>query len=214
MIYHKKFLFIHLMKTSGTWMRRACELLPGTEYVYPHHRPLSDVPALTVKERQVFTIVRNPWDWYVSMYCHWHSNVSKRIHEFAVPYRCLGPKARDTFERYQGSFEKMVRRGAFAPSQYMRPSMSEHIRVMTERADNLDNKIQWLKFEASPLGNFRSMCSASGITLRPDIVQAVSKFGKVNSHEHAHYRDWYSDELQEIVAEREAWAIERFGYEF
>jgi hypothetical protein len=32
--------------------------------------------------------------------------------------------------------------------------------------------------------------------------------------EHAHYRTYYDDELQELVAHKARWVIERFGYAF
>jgi hypothetical protein len=66
-------------------------------------------------------------------------------------------------------------------------------------------------------------------SMRAELVEALPALGRnltraeteflssdaaTNTTEHEHFTDYYSNELRELVAEKDAAIIERFGYEF
>lgn len=72
MLIHDRFVFLHVPKTAGTFLRRVlheevpgCEPLPGMPG--SAHYGWDQIPE-EAADRPVLAFVRNPWDWYVSWY--------------------------------------------------------------------------------------------------------------------------------------------------
>ena len=68
MIVTDKFVFIHFFRTGGTFINELLlEHVGGKMLCY--HGPSSIIPN-EYKHLPIIGIVRNPWDWYVSVYYH------------------------------------------------------------------------------------------------------------------------------------------------
>jgi hypothetical protein len=63
MLVTPQFIFIHMPKAGGNFVRAACT---GVE-VGTFHAGGADIPP-EYRHLPVFAVVRNPWDWYVSWY--------------------------------------------------------------------------------------------------------------------------------------------------
>jgi len=71
-------------KTGSTWRRRCLapiigaetNFLDGKEY-RNGHVPLHRFSSAALEGRTVRAVVRNPWDWYVSTWCHMRGSVAK-----------------------------------------------------------------------------------------------------------------------------------------
>jgi len=68
MIVTKDFVFIHSFRCGGTFINQLIEEHLGGE-VIGYHLPYSDIPD-KYKHLPVISSVRNPWDWYLSVYYH------------------------------------------------------------------------------------------------------------------------------------------------
>ena len=72
MILSEHFVFLHLPKTGGSFVRELC-----THYAPPawkvrlldHHPTIHDIPS-EYANLPIFGFVRNPFDWYVSWYTY------------------------------------------------------------------------------------------------------------------------------------------------
>jgi len=81
MIIHNKYIFVHLTKTGGTFVREFLK-----KYIQGHiiqlqgksiqkHGPLSDISDSVLESRPTFGFIRNPLDFYISL---WAANITKR----------------------------------------------------------------------------------------------------------------------------------------
>ena len=67
MIVTKHFVYIHVSRTAGTFLNKLIlEHVPGAQMLR-YHGQLRNLPE-TFSHLPVIGFVRNPWDWYVSMY--------------------------------------------------------------------------------------------------------------------------------------------------
>lgn len=65
MFISSKLIFLELQKTGGTHIRKLLERYTDGHVVRKHNRVPSPLP-----DRFVFGSVRNPWDWYVSLWAY------------------------------------------------------------------------------------------------------------------------------------------------
>ena len=66
----KNWIYIHVPKNGGTWVRRCLSKLHMGMSVGHNHGSLWEVPEEDRVGRQVFTTARDPWSWYQSWYLH------------------------------------------------------------------------------------------------------------------------------------------------
>jgi len=198
MICGHKFNFIHIMKTGGTWLSRAVDHTPQRiSWKSPH------VPYSELKEEEAthptYALVRNPWDWHVSMY-HFMQEKLRRTNQLSEEHKAF----------YRQPFDKLLT----APQTPTRYELHSHIKHMTERSDRRHQEIRWSKFEAGVLPFAIRMMEETGGQLHPQALHKISSMHKINTSEHTHYRDYYTPALRDLVGEMERDVIERFGYEF
>lgn len=80
MIVTKHFVYIHTSRTAGTFLNKlVLEQVPGAQMIQ-YHGHLRDLPE-EYSDLPVIGFVRNPWDWYVSMYCDYRR---KRQYVFQI----------------------------------------------------------------------------------------------------------------------------------
>ena len=95
-IVSKHFVFIHVPKTGGTWLGDILlrESPPewGVKYVGVP-RIHCGASELTKHEGTLprFGFIRNPWSWYVSLYCFLDDRFRRRMGDFALPLADLDP---------------------------------------------------------------------------------------------------------------------------
>ena len=71
MVITKHFVFLHMPKTGGTFVEKACGAHLPREWIATtslhRHAPWEEIPE-RYQGLPVFFLVRNPWDWYVSWF--------------------------------------------------------------------------------------------------------------------------------------------------
>lgn len=89
MLVHDSFVFLHVPKTAGRFIRHAlARELPACEAMPDHatHWGWSQIPP-EAGDRPVLAFVRNPWDWYVS----WYGFLMSRPPEWFANIRATNP---------------------------------------------------------------------------------------------------------------------------
>lgn len=183
-----KFVFVHVPKTGGKSIKAGLAKYDATIAKKIHGNRSSIVrikPKLA--DYTFFGFVRNPWDAMVSAFVY-TQNWKRRGKQVNHPHYAY----LSTFETY---LRMILDRGA-------------HPRLDTRLYLNpLDGP------NASLVGRFEhleedltAICGKLG--LEPDPLPQLHKVP------HKHYTKYYNDSTRQLVAERAAFDIERFGYEF
>jgi hypothetical protein len=188
MIVGREFVFVHVMRTGGTWARQqllahapASWELKQIEGV-SNHTPHSWLEGQR-RELPVVAFIRNPWDWYVS---YWQAE-----------------------QQYQGLRKtKNPWRGlAFEQAVTLMPSLTKHFHKLTDGAARL----HVARYEQLPQA-LPEVLGAAGVEMSDSVRLTLQSGVRMNSSRRGPYREYYKGKAAEIVANREAELIERFRY--
>lgn len=212
MILHKDFVYLHMPKTGGTWMRHICRQMPGYIRETRQHLGLSDIPP-DHAHKPVYTHVRNPWDWYVSMYSHWNRNYSQKIHEFISPPAHWDESTRWMAHVFGEDFETSLHRYAKSSRPEVARNQSYSLSFQRFTAHPTINPTV-LKFEEGLEQTALRTFEKLDIPLSDMFRRFLLGFGKANRTIHPPYREFYSDKTRQLIAQREQSIIQRFNYQF
>ena len=213
LIVSKNFVWFHVPKTGGTWVRRTIGHLgdkpaQGHGHWFPHPSktawstapwtvPYQEIPTTKAKLRlpRIF-FVRDPWDYYVSLYCYWYDQFWLRRGACSPRDRRRWPPAAHRWARrfteagrdnFKGAVEDLLSSGF---------SQSGYHRIIKRGASRVE------------VGRFESLRTE---TVRLFGCSGTSK--KVNtSRRRVSYRPYYDDRLRDRVGEVERWIIDQYGY--
>lgn len=208
MILCNQCLFIHIPKCAGTSVRSVilgsgldCHLLTRVNdpdgnlredpnQFNPHVSPASLLRSLgesILKELLTFTFVRNPWERYVSWWS-WRKD-SRTFEQFL----------RELIDPRHSRTDSSPRLPGNPPEQqayFSRPDLYRYI-GQVERMDDCWHDLRQLLIRRG----FRT-------DKLPNTLPVT------NTSDHDDYRTYYTDDLVELVARREPFVIDRFGYQF
>ncbi len=197
----RRVLFLHVPKTGGASIEVALDRnVPDIRAPYPRHSTLGEVLAREpeVGDYWIFGFVRNPWARMVSW---WAMIDNARIAAEA------GNEAQIArFENYSEwkavrgfTFEEFVTRGADEVAQIARPQLV----LLTSG----DRRPDFIGRAENMVDDFNVARERFG--LRPKDAMPHKHKGT-----HGHYRDYYTPETRQRVADLFAVDIDEFGYEF
>jgi len=227
MIATPRFVFIHLHKSGGTFVNECLLRFVPAARRLGYHLPRAAVPR-EFAHLPVLGFVRNPWSYYVS----WYSFQQSRPQQNAL-FRVLSADGRLGFE---ATIRNMVSL-AFEP-ELLQATVAALPATYTGRGLNLPGAAlapilgtglgfySWLSgymfgrpSDDLHLGRMES--------LRDDLPRALELLGEPmtdafrahvrdaapsNVSPHSAFEDYYSPGLRQLVAERDAPIIQRFGY--
>ena len=230
MIVTDKFVFVHFPRTGGTFITDVIvRFFPSAQEI-GYHLPRSLLPN-EYSHLPVLGSVRNPWEFYVSWYCHvWPRDAATPLHSWLS-------------ENGKQKFDGVTRNALNLGTDNDR--LDALIEKMPEEVDyskrNIPNitkgalrKIRgtgvgYYTFRFNQLfGKTDEMFFCRQEHLRADLIQFLERIGaardeirahilaseKKNTADHLHYSSYYTPELAELVSVRERGVIERFGYTF
>lgn len=236
MLIHDRFIFLHVPKTGGMFLRDVLkrELAPGTVLEGPiTHATRGDIPE-ALQARPILAYVRNPWDWYVSIY---HHGIAPSTAPPANPYdaRIMAK----VFGNYTYDFGEMVRvacsKGDLGLEESEAREAMEHgsltIRLILQGYDPYTACILAVigaeSLDPNPtepivaIGRHESLVDdLESFVAEEEIVVADGAFSRmrdakpINASTHRHYRDYYDDGLRRQVGESCGLVVERFGYDY
>lgn len=193
MIVTNQFVFLHNLRTGGTFFRYVLRD-NGVKFrrFEKKHMEWKDLTEPRDKRKPVIIFVRNPWDWYVSLYS---------FEQQVIP----GQNA-----WAQGTFEEVVRgsrmpegRGLATPQSYFETFIAgiPEDQLHVGRYENLREDSHRILDEV-------------GCDNLDRVKRRILTSPPVNAAIHAPYQNYYTPELRDYVAERNSRLIDRFGYRF
>jgi len=211
MIISEKFTFVHIPKTGGTWMRQQLKQLPSFGSEFSNHHPWSQAPA---NHSYAFAIVRNPWEWYVELYSHFHSNYVNRTHEFRQPESKWGQHQRTIEKIFGGTFEQMFEHVFDNKTTGLFGGFADSVKTLTE--GGAPWCLKFFKMEQGLANILLQVLEESRQAIPEKFLHRIRLQDgvRVNDHSHLGRELRYTRALRDVVAERDAEIISKFGYEF
>lgn len=256
MIEYKKFIYLDVYKTGSTHINFLLKKIVKEKPVrVKRHAPLTKGRPFTWKGgKLVFATVRNPWDWYVSMWAYGHT-VENPLYEHIKQgfgqdklnelYEMDNPKV--AFPKWLKSmhdpaFLAQALKGHRLPTsglmgfmgfytyRFMRVTMPyPEIFLRKPFINSMDGAIaaqrKWAMYDVLMKSEtldqeFAEFAATRGRELgfsdnAVDIInKQAEKHKNVSKRTLESYRDYYTDELRELVATRDRFFIDLFGYRF
>ncbi len=239
MLIYDDFVFIHMPKTAGLFLEEALatEYAPPTETL-SQHTGWDEMPPAAAG-RPALMYVRNPWDWYVSWY-HFMTKVNlpsksnAEIRQNQWLRLLLGEDLRVTHDGLRGAhdFATLVRSACenLTPSH---PVMAEMLARGEPRAARVahgdDFYTVTIKYLAGAghgsdlltIGRYESLLDdlerffvRNEIPIEDDLLPRIRARQPSNTSPRAPYRDYYDDDLRDLVGRSCRELIETFGYSF
>jgi len=230
MIVTDKFVFVHLPRTGGTFVSEVIRKFFPSAHEIGHHLPRELLPR-EYSHIPVLGTVRNPWEFYVSLYHYaWPRDAARILVSWMSENRKLG---------FIGSIQNVLNLGV------NNERLDVLIEMLPEQVDYSRTHIPNVSKDAmrgvrgtgfgyytfrfnQMFGNADDMFLCRLETLKHDLVAFFERIGaatdelrdyvlrsdKKNISEHLHYSTYYTPELAELVSIRDRALIERFGYVF
>ena len=238
MIVTKHFVYIHTSRTAGTFLNKLImEHVPGAQMIQ-YHGHLRDLPE-QFSHLPVIGFVRNPWDWYVSM-CFDYQRKKQYVFEIISEQSALGFKPTvsrflklgDNSDLNKGLLEQLVkaaptRINARNPARHHMPGLrSEHFanypdnlgyyswlfKLMYE--SEIDHRIHIGRFENLREEALR-LFEITGTPITEGLAAYLKDAKVLNASQRPKlYINGYESELEQLVAEKDKYLIDRFGYVF
>lgn len=229
MVTTERFVFLHLHKSGGTFVNECLlRFLPDARHV-GYHLPRSMIPT-DAAHLPVLGFVRNPWSYYVSWYTF---QVERPKPNFL--FRILSddgrldfdPTIRNMLHLGAGSLrlDMVIRslpqvysnQGLNLPGFALEPIRNTRLGFYTYLYRYLYagagkpvivGRLEVLRDELLP------MLESVGQSVSASMRSYVADESPRNSSGHTVYTEYYSNELRDLVAERDAEVINRHGYRF
>jgi hypothetical protein len=192
MIVTESFVFLHNLRTGGTFLRYVLRD-NGVRFrkFDEKHTAWKQLDNDKDRAKPVIIFVRNPWEWAVSLYSFEQQYIPGQnawacgTFEEVVMGKTGAPTNMASHQEYFEHFTDGV------PPNQLLVGRYEHLREDAERL-----------FKQAKCPNFNK------------IQRALRNRPKVHNSLHAPYRDYYTPELRDYVRDQNARLIERFGYSF
>lgn len=186
MIVTDKFVFLHNLRTGGTFLRYVLRDNGVRFQKFPlKHEAWRELTDPKDREKPVVIFVRNPWDWAVSIYS-FENQVIPGQNDWA-----------------KGTFEEVVRGKLSSHQDYF-----EHFTRGVPEHQLHVGRFENLKEDAVRI--FEELDCPNMGPVRARILRG----NRIHNSLHAHYREYYTPELRDYVAKQNERLIERFGYTF
>ncbi|MGV3550375.1 hypothetical protein [Rhizobium sp.] len=256
MIEYEKFIYLDVYKTGSTHISFLLKkIVEGKPVRQNRHAPLTKARPFTWKGgKLVFATVRNPWDWYVSMWAYGHT-VENPLYEH-IKQGFGQEKLNELYEMDNPTvaFPKWLRamhdpeflgralKGHRLPSSGLMPFMGFYtyrfMRVTMPYPElflrrpfinSMDGAIaahrKWKMYDVLMRSETLDQEFADFVRQHGTALGFVDRAASiVDKHSEKHknvskrtlqtYRDYYTDELRDLVATRDRFFIDLFGYTF
>lgn len=238
MIVTKHFVYIHTSRIAGTFLNRLIlELVPGARMLQ-YHGHLRDLPG-RFSDLPVIGFVRNPWDWYVSMFFDYRR---KQQYVFQIISEGGALDFEATVSRFLRLGDKSVQSrrlleqlvhtaptviDAQAPPRRRMPGLrSKHFADFPENHGYYSWLFQLMYQSENAhrihIGRFEELreealrlLTITGTPITKGIKAYLKEAEVLNSSPRPKiFVGGYPQQLEHLVADKEKYLIDRFGYNF
>jgi len=222
-----RFVFVHIPKTGGDFIRRICSRHLPADWVVPNsiakHGPDVEIPE-EYRDLPRFALVRNPWDWHVSWY-HYLMGAG-RPDEHRDRVRVINPWFVELSGGFTLDFPATMRRlydpalaATFAPQSQVRLAAEDGVDLLTMHlrrqtgASQAEGRITMGRFE-NLRGDFAAFLGAAGVPLSDRFRLDLMERPPINRSQRSRFQDYYDEELRNLIGRLAAGTIAGYGYTF
>lgn len=209
MICCSRFVWVHLPKTGGTWVRETISKHAAPAWniqvLYPGHHSIRSVED-QYRDVPAFGFIRNPWEWYVSWHAFWGTHFRYGTGAFAQRKELWNDQVKLRAQIAQMNFAE-----AIEAAQEHEIGLNHHYRRLCLRADG--TPIQMGRFEDLRRELLRLLRETCGVVPPKLKVAILTKPAEMKS-EHRSWQMYYQDRTIARVAELEREIIDRYGFSF
>jgi len=207
----KQIIFIHLPKTAGTFLSRYVRKVKKSSIIYLGHLALTDFMLKNklnnLDNYFVFGFVRNPWEWYISRY-FWFCK--KSVEEQGISKACDAGLSGDDFK--QQTFREHILYGLNNP-------LVNNSFWLTNRYKEMfyyDNKLalDHVGKTETIYDDINYVLSVNGVKSKWKKYWNKNKHNKNKATNHNHYSHYYTDDLIDIIKEKDQEIIKQYNYKF
>lgn len=230
MIVTEKFVFVHLLRSGGTFVSDVIKKFFPSAYEIGYHLPLTRLPC-EFSHLPVLGTIRNPWAFYPSWYYHHLPN-----NKYLPLFCCVSHNRKLGFAQtiqnalnLSTSKERLDRLIEELPEQfnYHDKHVSNVTKDCMRQIRNTGLGLYTFRFNQM-FGSADSIYFCRVESLRSDLISFFESIGalsdalrnyvlaleKKNASEHTHYSNYYTPDLAHLVSVRDGPLIERFRYTF
>ena len=227
MLISNEFVFIHIPKTAGDFIKKVCQAQFGEDYFVSHdlkkHGSAGDLPP-AYRSLPVFALVRSPWDWYVSWYHYLMGTGRPRAHRKRVEQ--MNPFWLKLSDGFRNDFKTTVRnlldesywQGEPHPGPIMKMAREQDVGMLTI---HYRRQLDDVPLDQLVVGKSETCREDLLVFLRGITVQVDEKFERdllrrrpVNRSKRGDYQEYYDDELRDLVAHKERCIVSGYGYTY
>jgi hypothetical protein len=255
MIEFENFVYLDVYRTGSKHIIRLLRSIAEERELraWRHSSITKGGPFAIPRGKIIFTTVRNPWDWYVSLWSY-GANKMEAIHRYlsqVLPqnevnqlYDTADPKG--SFHRWLCAMHDPEFSSRFMHEGYPRSHLASFMGLYTFRFQRVTTRYphfflrRWRIHDAGAVRSFHARRKAYEFvlfneTLSDDLIAFVTRFGdrcrfkkhaidiirgadieRINASKRLlpNYREYYDDKLRSLVAKRDLFFLEEFGYRF
>lgn len=212
----KYFVFIHFPRAGGTFIREMLAKHIPDEWevtLNPGHATVYEIPA-EYSAVPRFGLIRNPWDWYVSVYSWWRVMSVRDPTAFRghILEKVAAASADSDFRTLIGNLLRIpqLEKDNIGPMTWVYMNMYGLTpATLEEDPENLTIK----KFEGIR-ENVIEMLTSIGAPVSQALKDSIRHEPPMNGFERSSYHDYYDDELRTLVAHREPAILRKYGYSY
>jgi hypothetical protein len=215
MLETKNFAYIHTSRTGGTFTNAILKSVFPESRVVDSHLPLSRYKGNRTK---FVSTIRNPFDWYVSAF-HFYKNINHPlmtgVDDFDSALRLMlqikGSKKQHCLMRHDWRKTSLPNLTNKDFLEY--PDNIGYYSWLSHRMTGLDTKgVRFMRFESLTTDLIDILKEYCNITAKQENM--IFGTPHKNTTERSPYREYYSDELIDMVYAKDNSIFEKFGYEF
>ena len=227
MLITSRFVFVHIPKTGGDFIRRIClRHLPADSIVghqIAKHGPDTQIPAEHAGLPR-FALVRNPWDWHVSWY-HYLMGAG-RPDEHRDRVRVMNPWFVELSDDFRADFATTMSRlydprvaATFAAGSVVHLAAEQGVDLLTlhlqrqTAASQAAGRITMGRFE-NLRRDFYDFLTACGVPVTDRFHRDLFERPPVNRSSRSRFQEYYDDGLRDLIGRFAAGTIARYGYTF
>lgn len=221
MLITKHFVFIHQPKAGGSFIRRLCAMHLPEDWIVEHdvrkHAGDGHIPQ-KYRDLPRFGVVRNPWDWYVSLH-HYNLGVGRPPeHRERIDDRNWLTASNQGTNDFKTTMVNLLNGKIY--NQQLAERMREHdVDMLTIFHDDrfgrslTEGRITIGRAETLRT-DFLTFLDDNEVPIPHPLRKAILERRAINVSPHEPYQAYYDEELRDLLAHKARHLVDRYGYQF